>query len=436
MDRKQQNIQNCINKSDLDSELKRMFSLVFAALQQEQEETLENLKLRIQNELMDCDKKWETIWNIKVYLAEDENEVAKMEQQGFQVIDAGNTVFIGKEPVLEKIKKDFLFFDGTYEDFLQLLQNETVYLGDFLLNNGRTVKFKYRIRPNYRLVRQEKILCQIARIYNIQRPVVFSPYARRAVDIEILWGQDISDSLEQVVKTDLKLKDNGLDVIREGFSLMWNISLSEGDMPDSEEDINDEEHVAPDGDRRRYTYVYWSGIQENDFVYPVADLAYPEILKHEKEIRFICENRLNQYNFKKIRIHNQAVKNTLYTKEFYNAFDRGSQNILRIRTAGDIQYVLSQFLIRDEAENIFWCDFDSMYDCVNDNLIITRYIPEHDYWNDGEQMNFRKIRNRPFCYVKFFCQENRKKFLTDYANYVLHYLNYEYPEYCWAGVQA
>ena len=439
MNRHQQEIKNYIDKARLDDELKKLFTVVFDALQQEQQETLVNLALRFQGELNNYKNNWDDIWNIKVHLAENGDEVVKLEQQGFQIIDVGNSMFINTMPVSEnvrefdKIRKGFLLFDGSYDDFLGLLQKEAVYSGSVLLDNDQEVEFRYRVKANHRIIRMEEMLFKIAKLYGIQRPVIFSPFARRAVDIEVLPDRDF-DSLGKVMHTDLKLKDNGLAMIKEGHCLLWNISITEGVSPDSVDD--NDERVALDVTQKRYKYIYRSNIDKNDFVYPMDDLDYPEILKGENDICFICKNRMHQSNFKKVSVHNEASKNSVYMKEFCNTFLRGSQDIIRIRTAGDVQYVLSQFTLHDGTDKVFWCDYDAKHDCADSRLVITRYAPEHDYWNDREQIHLQRIKNRPFCYIKFFCQENRRKFLTDYANYVLHYLNCMYPEFCWAGVQA
>lgn len=89
----------------------------------------------------------------------------------------------------------------------------------FCLNTYEGKNFKYKLVPFYGFIdRFEVILFKLSQLYNIHRPLIFNPFARRAVSICIL------DDVDAVSFDDFQFNKNNLsDVLLLNSSLMWNI---------------------------------------------------------------------------------------------------------------------------------------------------------------------------------------------------------------------
>ena len=91
--------------------------------------------------------------------------------------------------------------------------------------------------------------------------------------------------------------------------------------------------------------------------------------------------------------------------------------------------VLQQFNNRNYACTFVGTDKDESFS------LFPVYRTVHSYHTDKNQIFYQKRRGLTESYVKFFVGNGDKKYLCDYANYVLHYLQSRYPEYVWLGVE-
>lgn len=271
----------------------------------------------------------------------------------------------------ESISGKSFFLDTSYEEFLSLLNRDFQGAG-----------FTWQFKPNYRFVEAEEKLFRIAQVYDV--PVqIFSPYARRAVDI-CIFGK----AQEQ----DFQFEENGLaEKILTDKQLYWNVEFG------SIEDLYD----RPADDMA--------------YLLPCSPPEFDDEIRANRvdgQIIFDSPREISAEDCELIRI--LPTENKIAPRIFSKQ---------RLRTQGDVEFVLSG-LARDGYSCRFG-KFDS-----DATKKIRRYSKEHRYFSSRDEKLSRAKLKLPVCSVKFSGDE---KFLTDYANFVLHFLEENYPEFNWAG---
>ena len=98
----------------------------------------------------------------------------------------------------------------------------------------------------------------------------------------------------------------------------------------------------------------------------------------------------------------------------------------RLRTVGDVNYILSAL-----AQGKCSCAFENFSDAPPKNQIMT-YQKNfgHNYFTSRAEELFKLKTKLPYCHVKFKAPEDYR---TDYAKFILHFLNRNYPEFFWTG---
>ncbi len=311
------------------------------------------------------------------------------------------------------------FLRTSYENFCEIVEDaQKIYEGCFLDNPER--KFSYRLQLNVEYVKKERILQKLCNIYNVEAPLIFSPYARRAVDIEIIEGL----SKEDYGLADFCWKQNGLmndDVeMIAGNILAWNIEVSEKN-PESEGNKTDTKY-----------YVYPYIIPKGTTSYILPDTPLTNIVNP-----VIQENSICIYTRKQLE-DTQAELVTVYDtsndSDDKNIFQCRQKNHLYtpgvLRTKGDAEAILQEFEMRPRWE----CRFNDCLPPGKGEEGIRGYREEHKYeyalTSDG--LLWGDMRQRPQIVIGF---KGELLFLTDYANYVLQYMREHFPLYRWAGVR-
>ena len=110
---------------------------------------------------------------------------------------------------------------------------------------------------------------------------------------------------------------------------------------------------------------------------------------------------------------------------------------MRLRTRGDIEYILSSF-----NKTYFGKQFAAEYvglgtlaakNKTTSHKMIFQYNRQDSYKMAEDALCLSLAMNKPVINL-LFAGEGLLK--TDYVNYVLHYLKKNYPEFNWAGVEA
>ena len=105
----------------------------------------------------------------------------------------------------------------------------------------------------------------------------------------------------------------------------------------------------------------------------------------------------------------------------------------RLRTKGDIERVL--YGLSMPIYNLscsFLCVTESEKKDVDVIRTYYRELTYGDIDSHREQFLYGNRRRLPFCYLKFI---GDNKFLSDYASFVISFLNARYPDFQWVGVK-
>ena len=162
-----------------------------------------------------------------------------------------------------------------------------------------------------------------------------------------------------------------------------------------------------------YEYGYTDGVDESTYIVPNSDANFDdglEFVKTDGQIILKTPREFPAGECTLIKI--LPLKNKIDTKIFTKP---------RLRTASDINFVLKCL-----ARENFSCSFVNF----GGDAQIKLYDDAHKYFTSADENLLSAKRNLPTCMVKFFGDE---LFLTDYANYVLNFLEEQYPEFNWAG---
>ncbi|MBQ7609321.1 MAG: hypothetical protein IJU76_15340 [Desulfovibrionaceae bacterium] len=307
-------------------------------------------------------------------------------------------------------------------------RSEKIPMGPFIGYAG-SKSFYYEIVPQYEFIQRERLLYDASVIYRITTPLIFSPYARRAVCFRLL---DPIDETDEPI--DLALEKNGLtDKLLTDYTLVWNIEIS----PPYDE-VSASEAPRDDG---TCVYTYDENIRENTYVIPELqeDLQGLEQIESYKErrsdssdgkcrIRLISRFQLpKRHRILTLHSYSEETIEKLAEDFFTTKHDDKPLQKQRLRTVGDVNCVLQA--LRQKG----------MHGSFVQNAVeqaIRRYDGDNAYQGRADEKLYQSRKKYPLCTVRFCAGEpSVQPFLEDYAEYVLHYLEMRYPEFLWRGVR-
>ena len=409
---------------DGDSAERRLLEKVFTALAEHQQNFQLELEKQIAAESAGAD--WDDKFNVAVKLIRRGDQETS---RGFFPIRIGSSLVFDETssspfeefPAAENEIFQQAFFLHVNFTELSNFCNGKIYTGVVVTAEGATKNFTYTLRRHGKFIAHEKILFDIAAMYKIRRPVIFSPCARKAVEIKIS-GANKSDFVN-CRHSDFQLDKNNLrDKLLTNYALCWNVEILEAN---SNRGGGVEEYLGSDGGLIRYQYFHELNLGENVFVLPdqyfddiqvartesaqIFKLGYSSVLK-EKGCRII---RLSDYG---------AADNETFTNDFPKA-----NTIQRVRTAGDIEKILSCFNATRMGKI-----FPAKFDRAPSDKSVKVYDSAARYYMPPTDLE--RSPTRTLYFVNFAGGDSI--FKLDYANYVLNYLSQNYPEYRWAGVDS
>ena len=411
-----------------DNDERRMLEKIFFALAEHQENFLNELETRIAEE--SAANNFEADFDIAVKIVKRGDSESR---RGLFPIKTSSDLILSerKESPFEnnpiaanEIFQANFFLDVNYEDIKNFCEPKK-YVGKIITADGTVKNFSYSLRRHEKFIAREKILFDLAALYKIRRPIIFSPYARRAVEIKID-GLAEEDFLN-VQDFDLRLTDNGLSgKLLTDCELCSNIQVETTDTNSGGEI---EEYVGADEILIRYEYFHTFERGDKIFILPnqPCDDLRIKLSDDERKIIFGYNSILKERDCKVVRFNRVEE---ISANTFTNDFPRKNSTV-RLRTEGDLEKVLALFNMTRFGK-IFPAHFDNIGGNKNFKPI-TIYRREDQYFIPTENRLLGKFRNKAVCYVKF---SGAGQFKIDYANYVLHYLSQNYPEFTWAGVDA
>ena len=413
-----------------DSVERQMLEKIFFALADHQENFLKELEGRLVEEsnVNDCDK----IFEIAAKLIKRDDLEAR--RGFFPLKNSSDLIFAERDEspfensrqTKDEIFQATFFLDVRYEDIKNFCEPKR-YRGQVVTADGTRKNFSYTLRRHEKFIANEKILFELATLYKIRRPIIFSPYARKAVEIKID-GLD-EDELTSLQTFDLMLAENGLSQkLLTDYELCWNVQIENADINHGGEL---EEYIGADENLIRYEYFHTFDRDTKIFVLPNqhCDNLRVKLSDDERKIIFGYNSLLKERSCKIVRLSD--IEN-LSANTFTNDFPR-KNSTLRLRSEGDLEKVLACFNLTRFGKN-FPAHFGSL-GIVKNSRTITIYRREDRYFIPPENRLLDKFKSKAICCVKFF-GDAQSKFKTDYANYVLYYLSQNYPEFTWVGVEA
>ena len=197
------------------------------------------------------------------------------------------------------------FLNTSYDDLKNYCGKK--YDGIVKKSDGTTEKISYSLQRNYSFILREKILSDISRLYKINRPAIFSPYSRKAVDIIFATEIDREDSI------DLFLKENTLDgILITGQKLAWNIDQK------LQKIHNEFENVGADGKILSYEYTLAFNPEEKSFIVPSqhCDDISRIVDESQKQIKLSYNSKLKEKSYQEIRLNPVEMTEEVFFNEF------------------------------------------------------------------------------------------------------------------------
>ena len=276
--------------------------------------------------------------------------------------------------------------------------------------------FRYRLVPHGRFVRLEHYLARLFNLYNLAALPVFSPYARRAVDICLL------DEVVKPHEADFAWAENNLPMFSDRV-LLWNIKVHETVDGASYDHADEQKIYRFDANEQSYILPLYLNSGTHDYDVVTQRDGYEIVLT-------TSSNTLSGKGIPWEFFPTENVALPVNAEIFTNEPSCRSHLPLRINTRGDIDHVLTQLrqTIGQEEYNAAFAAWDE----TADNCFAP-YAAKVAYPVSTDQELVRRRQKLPVCMVKF---SGERKYLADYANWALYVLNRQYPEFNWAGVPA
>lgn len=301
------------------------------------------------------------------------------------------------------------FLDCAYGDIAALCERE--YRG-----HSAEGDFRYKLVLHGRFAQFEHYLERLYHLYDLDALPLFSPYARRAVDICLL------DEVAKPDEADFAWGENNLPMLS-GHLLMWNIKVHDA-------------REAQSGDLADGQKVYRFGANEQTYILP----NYRDGHGYDRNVAYyrdgyelVLTTPSDIINSDGIPWEIFSLKGTMLPADaeiFTNEPSCRSHLPLRVNTQGDIDHVLTQLrqaIGQEEYTAAFAAWDETADDCF------APYAAKVAYPVSADQELVRRRQKLPVCMVKF---SGARKYLADYANWVLYVLNSQYPEFNWAGAPA
>ena len=298
-------------------------------------------------------------------------------------------------------------------------------------------KFQYQLKSNRNFIKnvEQDIFLLIANLYKIDKPLVFAPLARRAVDICIIDGLSMKDIRDFAVIKNGKAVVNAESLLKAD----WKIDLIDGQLIANHKlmAINvsmstKKQYFTTDGEENGERFLETaSDLIAGTFVLPdtskIDDILFIKSQEDGRGCRVFLKKDADIRTYRTLlcrEIPSDALAN------WYSHIE-----IPRLRTAGDINRYCACLQSEDGAYRAeFYKVIDpqdklSMSHTVN---IIKRYAIDDAYHLTKQVQDlYCRSRYRPICYLKFTAPA---LLVTDYAEYVLSWLERNYPEFQWAGI--
>ena len=374
---------------------------------------------------------WSNWWQIGTRLVPDE-EIDKWKSYGLVPKLHGRNVYftsynLDKNSFVLTVDKP-LYLNCNYDEMDDILEKN--YEGHCL-----DKVFHYRLKRNRTFIEEieHNLLSPTATLYHINKPLIFAPDARRAVDICVTDGISVSDLIVYAGQKDGKYQIDAAVLEKAG----WQIDLLNGRLRANMRLVLTNVKLSPkpldfakDGEDKFGKYFDVPGsLPKRTLIIPDTPIPNHDVLKIEADdngspFRVYVNEDVD------LRKYNTITFGEINSDDWSNLY-KNNVNLPRLRTANDVDEICRCFT--DEVRG-FSVEFKCVVQPGEPSLqkIIRRYERQDRYpdWGYTEEL-FKMRRYRPICYLNF---SGEGIYLGDWAEYVLAAFEKFYPEFIWAGV--
>lgn len=388
-------ISEIINKKN-GVENKEVWIRVFQGLADYQESKFEDIlkELEIEN------KSRNDLWCVKTGLIEKDKEL----DDGWSYVSDDDD-YNGFENIDDRTILAKGYINCSYAEFNDICKKK--YIGRVNVD-GIDEEFEYSIVPVNEMILQEEKLYELADLYKISVPVIYSPMFRRYVYIEC--SNHIFSNNNDNINLDFdkyQLKEKVMLNCRS----VWNVS---------EDIVSATEYRRADDSLNGETTFLKYYCDKNQYI-KIDDISSDCFYKKENEnITIVDKNNKASGTALKTTITTDRLSYEKIKKDylFDGKFVANDDKLDRIYSEGDIEKVLSQF---DEELGFAGICYDKDAEQVHYKKHFEYKVPNPLYYQTGATI------------ALYFTSKN-SNFNDDYIIYVINYLKRNYPEYNWKGV--
>jgi len=307
-----------------------------------------------------------------------------------------------------------VFLDCEYDEIRSVvgdLTQKKLYKG-YYLKDGKQVTFEYSFEFDNTFIKLQECLFKYAEYYNVKNPLILSPYSHKSFWLVFDEGLKNEDFY-----LDFCFEDNHIPVLGMNYCLYWNIKQST-------ENEKTYDAKVPYGDITKFVFAF-NKTKKGNYILPVPEnnqaIVY-DVRFGERGVELITNHDIEDFiilEYIDLDLNSRIVKerqskNLLFSNEIFDKL----QAHRRLLSEGDIERAIGCFME--------WQDIH----CERSNgkgERILRYSKKYRADRKNKNM-FNTICREYISMVK-----KDQRFLTDFANYILEYLEYYYPEIEWAG---
>lgn len=306
-----------------------------------------------------------------------------------------------------------IFIDDEYKN-IRLINGDTtskrIFKGKYV-KDGALKYFDYELKFDRSFLEQQELLFKYSEQYNICNPMIFSPYSHKS--FYLVFDSEIK---KEDVELDFCFDENGIKAIQKK-NLFWNIKKSTVENKTYDEKV-------PYGDKTKYLYRF-EKTKKGKYVlpYPLHNqtIVY-DVVIDENGVNIVTNKDMEDFILIEYYEVDSTSSNVKAMKSsgvlFSNEKKYSGWLTRRIVSAGDVEHAIAPF----REWNGLSCRISE-----EGSDKITRYSARYRADRKDKSM-FSAINIK---YIAFSKVDNR--FLDDYANYVLEFLEYYYPEIEWVG---
>ena len=203
-------IENILDKSSLDLEQKNVLKKVFKKLSKYSLDQLNGIENTV----------FENYKNTQIF-TENLNKDCHFDIYTALVNKKQKKEFLSFNPIVDE-NLFGIFIDISYRDFVDIC-NGNKCSANITLTNGSSLSIQFNLNASNPFKSSEELLVKLIKQYGIRKSVIFSPYARRFVEIPLPENIKVED------KVNIAFSDNGrtyMIVLKNGETLTYNFQGS------------------------------------------------------------------------------------------------------------------------------------------------------------------------------------------------------------------